>query len=162
MLRRAMFPVLLAAVLAACQPQGAGPGAAPPGDTGTIEVTTLDAPGAAPALAEPPASAAPPGEGTDPPPAPEAAPEAAPELPAALLSPEAQACQRRGGRWVRAGGALMACVRPTQEGMKSCTRGTDCRGECLARSGTCAPFAPLFGCNEVLDDMGRRVTLCLD
>lgn len=57
---------------------------------------------------------------------------------------------------------MMACVRPTGEGLKACRRATDCRGECLARSGTCAPIAPLFGCNEVLDDMGRRMTQCID
>jgi hypothetical protein len=33
---------------------------------------------------------------------------------------------------------------------------------CLARSGTCAPIMPLFGCNEVLDKQGRRVTLCIE
>ena len=32
----------------------------------------------------------------------------------------------------------------------------------LARSGTCAPITPMFGCNDILQDDGREVTLCLD
>ena len=28
------------------------------------------------------------------------------------------------------------------------------RALCLARSQTCAPFKPLFGCNEILQDNG--------
>ncbi|MBD3765388.1 MAG: hypothetical protein IE927_11870, partial [Rhodobacterales bacterium] len=58
--------------------------------------------------------------------------------------------------------AAMTCVRPTRDAGRACTRQTQCQGYCLARSGTCAPFAPLFGCHDVLQADGRRVTLCLD
>jgi hypothetical protein len=45
---------------------------------------------------------------------------------------------------------------------KACTRQSQCEGYCLARSGTCAPITPMFGCNDILQDDGREVTLCLD
>ena len=144
-----------------------------------IEVTRLDAPkggAAGPAKAtQPPA--------TEPAkPAPDARPKAAPKPdpkakpdetavspppeaapPPATLSPEAQACQKRGGRYIKTGsGNLRACVKVTGEEGKTCTRETDCKGACLARSGTCSPVTPLFGCNDILQADGRRVTLCLD
>ena len=91
----------------------------------------------------------------------EPAPEAAP--PPAPLSPAAAACKKKGGRYIKTGsGDLRACVKVTGDGGKSCRRETDCTGSCLARSGTCAPVTPLFGCNEILQADGRRVTLCLD
>lgn len=90
--------------------------------------------------------------------------EALPEPPPApALSPEAQACVKRGGRWVGTGSSgLMACVRVTRDAGKSCRRQSDCQGYCLARSGTCAPYTPLFGCHEVLGPAGERTTVCLD
>jgi hypothetical protein len=72
---------------------------------------------------------------------PEATEEVAPTLPA---SPEE------------------ACVTLTRDGGKACTRQSQCEGYCLARSGTCAPITPMFGCNDILQDDGREVTLCLD
>ncbi|MGL5009132.1 MAG: hypothetical protein ACRC6I_04575, partial [Paracoccaceae bacterium] len=81
----------------------------------------------------------------------------------ALLTPEALACQRRGGRWIKVGaGEGRSCVRATRDAGKRCDADRDCQGVCLARSGTCAPVDPLFGCNEVLQDDGRRMTLCLE
>ena len=83
--------------------------------------------------------------------------------PPAPLSPSALACKKKGGRYIKTGsGDLRACVKVTGEEGKSCKRETDCTGSCLARSGTCAPVKPLFGCNEILQADGRRVTLCLD
>lgn len=84
----------------------------------------------------------------------------APETPKA---PEQILCEASGGLWSLAGktGAYI-CVSPTRDGGKSCRKKTDCEGQCLARSGTCAPYSPLFGCNEVLEKDGRRVTLCID
>ena len=78
-------------------------------------------------------------------------------------SPEQVLCEKAGGQWAVAGktGAFI-CVKPTRDGGKMCRKKGDCQGLCLARSGTCAPFAPLFGCNEVLEKDGRRVTLCID
>lgn len=97
--------------------------------------------------------------------------EAPPEPPAEIPPPEATtptsaegiACVKRGGVWGKAGSTgLMACVNTTRDGGKQCRRDRDCEGACLARSGTCAPITPLFGCHEILQDDGRQVTLCID
>jgi hypothetical protein len=56
----------------------------------------------------------------------------------------------------------MSCIRQTRDGGKQCDSKTDCQGECLARSRTCAPIQPLFGCNAVLMDNGAEVSLCID
>jgi hypothetical protein len=87
-------------------------------------------------------------------------PAAEPEAP---KSAEQVLCETAGGQWAVAGktGAFI-CVSPTRDGGKACHKKGDCEGLCLARSGTCAPFSPLFGCNEVLEKDGRRVTLCID
>ena len=78
-------------------------------------------------------------------------------------SPEEAACVRKKGMWVKAGkSGLMACVKITRDSGKMCRSGKDCSGECLARSLTCAPYSPLFGCNEIVQDDGVRTTLCLD
>lgn len=88
-------------------------------------------------------------------PAPAAAAE---EKSAARLS-----CEKRKGQWVETGkGGAFGCITPTRDALKECTRSAQCEGACLARSGTCAPYVPLFGCNEVFDDSGRRMTQCLD
>jgi hypothetical protein len=165
------LPLLAACTLAL--PGGGGGDAPAPLATEAIETTTLDAPAPAPVAAEvptPDAGPAPkaetttetpdPEEKTAPPPAAEPAP---PEVDPALLTPAALACQKQGGRYVKTGsGSLRACVRVTNDGGKTCRRETDCQGACLARSGTCAPVTPLFGCNDILQADGRRVTLCLD
>lgn len=59
-------------------------------------------------------------------------------------------------------GSARACVYQTRDAGKQCDRESQCDGVCLARSGTCSPFKPLYGCNEILQDNGARVTLCLD
>ncbi|HMS94949.1 MAG TPA: hypothetical protein PKA03_06980 [Tabrizicola sp.] len=93
------------------------------------------------------------------------------ELPEALLAdpvPEIEkslpqiACEKKKGKWVKASAVLFACVFDTKDSGKSCKRGTQCEGDCLARSGTCAPFRPLLGCNEILQDDGTRATQCLE
>ncbi|AVW91726.1 hypothetical protein [Celeribacter baekdonensis] len=74
------------------------------------------------------------------------------------------ACETRGGAFKPGGasGALACFVTPKDAG-KSCSKSTECStGNCLARSQTCSPIEPLFGCNELLDTEGRRVTLCVD
>jgi len=79
------------------------------------------------------------------------------------LSAEGQACEKRGGLWSATGkSGVMACVKRTRDFGKSCSRDRDCEGACLARSRSCAPITPLFGCHDVLQDDGRKVTLCLD
>lgn len=90
------------------------------------------------------------------------APEVAPPVPEAQKSAAQIACEKKKGVWSRAGKGGNACVTYTRDGGKSCTTAKDCDSQCLARSGTCAPFKPLFGCNEILDDIGRRMTLCVD
>lgn len=89
--------------------------------------------------------------------------EPATSEPEAPRSPEQVLCEKRGGQWAVAGitGAYV-CVSPTRDGGKVCRKKTDCEGLCLARSGTCAPFTPLYGCNDVLEKDGRQVTLCID
>lgn len=82
--------------------------------------------------------------------------------PAASRSPAQLACERRKGVWTRTESGSRACVHYTRDGGKECRRAGDCEGECLARSGSCAPIRPLFGCNDILDDTGRRMTSCLD
>jgi len=72
-------------------------------------------------------------------------------------------CEKRGGSWSRVGDTRSrTCVQRTRDAGQQCRRDRDCDGVCLARSGTCAPVTPLFGCNEVLQDDGRRMTQCLD
>lgn len=94
-------------------------------------------------------------------PAAAAAAAAAPALPP--VSPEERACLRQGGQWGVAGkSGARTCVRYTKDGGKMCTRQSQCEGVCLARSNTCAPVKPLFGCNDVLQDDGVAVTLCID
>lgn len=182
---------LIALLLSACTltAPGGGPEGVP---TEAIEVTPLDGPeAAAPAAAAATATpaetvaaeegtAAAPADGGS---APEEAaggeaaegeadaaadpatadPAVAEPPPAPVLSPEAQACVKRGGRWVGTGsGEMMACVKITRDAGKQCRVKGDCQGECLARSRTCAPYTPLFGCNEVLGPNGERSTICID
>ena len=72
-------------------------------------------------------------------------------------------CEKRGGNWGNAGKSkLKNCITRTRDAGKQCRKQGDCSSVCLARSGTCAPVKPLFGCNEILQKDGSRVTLCLD
>ncbi len=83
--------------------------------------------------------------------------------PAKPKSAPQMACEKKGGKWGFAGkSGASTCIKSTGEGAKQCSRQTDCKGSCLARSGTCAPYTPLFGCNEILQADGSRVTLCID
>lgn len=88
--------------------------------------------------------------------------ELAQPVPEIEKSPPQIACEKKKGNWVKAGSVLFACVYNTKDSGKSCKRGTQCEGDCLARSGTCAPFRPLLGCNEILQDDGTRATQCLE
>ena len=114
-----------------------------------IEVTTLDAVGT-------PAEAVPAAPDEVPPPE-------APAPARVVKSPGQLACERRGGSYARAGaGGAFVCVRATRDGGKQCRKESDCESACLARSRTCSPITPLLGCNDILQNDGRRVTLCLD
>ena len=93
-------------------------------------------------------------------PTPKPEPEAPPPPP---QTPEEIACAKTGGVLSAAGDSgAKACVKRTRDSGKSCTRENQCEGLCLARSGTCAPIAPMFGCNDIFQDDGRQVTLCIE
>jgi hypothetical protein len=186
----AVLALCAATLLSACQtggPKGlAGPkdGVTPNAVTGgAIEVTPLDAPPGE-ALAAPETAAEPAGQDTAAPQAdpagakpaepqaeatePDAAAEPAPkpDLAETPVTPKSEmqiACEKKGGKWAKIGkGDKRACVRMTKDSGKRCERESQCDSVCLARSGTCAPFKPMYGCNEILQDNGARVTLCLD
>jgi hypothetical protein len=89
-----------------------------------------------------------------------------PDLAATPVTPKSEmqlACEKKGGTWFKIGnGGKRACVRQTKDAGKRCERESQCDSVCLARSNTCAPFKPMYGCNEILQDNGARVTLCLE
>ena len=134
---------------AAAKPAGpdtAAPQAAPAGNKATDPAGTETASEADPAVAAEPA------------PKPDLA-----ETPVTPKSEMQLACEKKGGKWAKIGkGDKRACVRQTKDAGKRCERESQCEGVCLARSGTCSPIKPLYGCNEILQDNGARVTLCLD
>jgi hypothetical protein len=134
--------------LAAREPEPAEP-PAPPG-TGAPVVIIPEVPQPLTPAAPAPPAAAPPA----------AAPTAAAENP--LLAQQRAACAREGGRLQSLASGLVTCIRTTRDGGRRCTQASVCEGLCLARSGTCAPITPLFGCHEVLVAPGARVTQCLD
>jgi hypothetical protein len=161
--------LILALVLAGCN-YGSGQ-MKRPADSGNpitgdaISVTSLDskAPSAVPPeIPQKPVTAAP----TTPQPA-----KSEPEKPTAVpqvdtakpIAPEVLACMKLGGEWsaVDDQGA-MACIHRTRDSGKTCHRKSDCQSECLAKSNSCAPIMPLFGCNDILQDDGSMVTLCID
>ncbi|WP_099827256.1 hypothetical protein [Oceaniglobus indicus] len=80
-----------------------------------------------------------------------------------MIRNQQAACEKRDGRWAegRKGGGFV-CYLETRDANRRCTAATDCEGLCLARSGTCAPIKPIFGCNEVLNALGARTTLCVE
>ncbi len=177
--RLTVFAMVLA--LAGCQlvsgktaPSASGPQAL---QTTEITVETLGAPGLAPDATPETAPDTTPGTTADT--TPDAVPEASSAIPPGLtdptglpgltkpaaifISPRRLACEKQGGAYVIVGksGAL-ACQTRTIDAGKSCDNSGECEGSCLARSRSCAPVKPLFGCNEVLEIGGRRVSLCID
>ena len=58
-----------------------------------------------------------------------------------LMAIQKARCEAKGDIWGTTGGKAgggFACLERTGDANKSCTRSTDCEGQCLARSGTCA------------------------
>ena len=169
-MRRTLFaPLMSAFLLLACQMAGpGGPGL----HDDPIAVTPLDAPSNAapdaPAVegvaTATPATPHPQTRPEDVPAAEPAAPEAAaPAEPEVPKTAEQLLCEKSKGQWVSAGDTgANYCASMTRDGGKQCTKKTQCQGVCLARSGTCAPVTPLYGCNDVLEKDGRQVTLCID
>lgn len=87
---------------------------------------------------------------------------AAAGIPSAL-APQRAACEDDGGRWGKVPGRdSFTCFRITSDANKPCSSERDCEGVCLARSRTCAPQIPFFGCHEVLSSSGVRQTLCTE
>lgn len=72
-------------------------------------------------------------------------------------------CEARGGSF---GGdeeaATKVCFITPKDANQACSQASDCEGQCLARSKTCAPVVPLLGCHEVLMDGGLPATICLN
>ena len=152
--------IALMLVLAACQMTPAtdrAPGAAPePG----ITETALPDDGAALAPLPEPDPATDPAPVQAPVPLDIPAPTPPPDPP--MMALERAACLRTGGNLMLRGGGLYACVHATRDAGRRCDAASDCQGLCLARSGTCAPFTPLYGCQEVFTAPGHRETLCID
>ena len=89
--------------------------------------------------------------------------EAVAAEPEPLKSKDQVLCEKRGGNWSNAGKSnSKTCIQRTRDAGKQCRKKGDCSSACLARSGSCAPFKPLFGCNEILQKDGSRVTLCIE
>ncbi len=80
-----------------------------------------------------------------------------------LVENQRAACEQSGGRFGKGGlSGAFVCYQDTGEVNKSCSSSNDCAGYCLARSRTCAPITPMFGCQEVLGRLGATSTLCLE
>ncbi len=132
-------------------PGGKAPVATPAAAAAAVPQIAAQAPAQSPA--QTPAAAVAPASPAD---------AAAPPTPPEPKSGAQLACERKKGSWSAAGKGFKSCVFRTRDGGKTCDAETDCDGLCLARSGTCSPVKPLFGCNEILDSIGRKVTLCID
>ncbi|WP_116557677.1 hypothetical protein [Pararhodobacter oceanensis] len=80
----------------------------------------------------------------------------------AMLARQRAACTSDGGRFMARGAEAYACVYQTSDSGRQCDEASDCEGACLARSRTCAPMQPIFGCQEVFTSAGQRETVCTD
>lgn len=135
---------------------------------GAISTTALDA--SIPAETSAASAVAKPGSAPVAASRPEASPKpvaaqtvAQPQMAKPIASPQELACIKKGGAWRSTGkSGGEACFTLTKDAGKSCKKESDCDGYCLARSGSCAPFKPMFGCNDILQDNGVMVTLCID
>ena len=93
---------------------------------------------------------------------PEMEPEAEPEPETPIMARQRRDCAAQGGQLQPGGAGLFVCARNTRDSGQRCSANSECEGLCLARSETCAPFTPLFGCHEVLMAPGTPVTQCLN
>lgn len=93
----------------------------------------------------------------------DAAAEAVQPPPPVYKSPEQLACEKKKGVYSKVGtSGARACVMETRDAGKHCSKKSDCEGQCLARSQTCSPITPLFGCQDILGLNGERMTQCID
>ena len=80
-----------------------------------------------------------------------------------VMSGAAKDCERSGGRWgPTSSRTSYVCYRDMPDANKSCKVAGDCEGLCLARSRTCSPIEPFYGCHEVLSGSGLPQTLCIE
>ena len=80
-----------------------------------------------------------------------------------ILAPQRAACEKDGGRWGSVPGRdAFVCYMITRDANQPCKTERDCEGLCLARSRTCAPQTPFFGCHEVISSSGLRQTICTE
>ena len=80
-----------------------------------------------------------------------------------LIENQRAICDRKDGRFGRGGLAgSFVCYLNTRDANQRCSAGSDCQGLCLARSRTCAPVTPLFGCQQVLTNSGVQATVCIE
>ncbi len=80
-----------------------------------------------------------------------------------IMAERRASCEKSGGRWSpAANGAIFICYRNLPDAHKGCRAETDCEGFCLARSRTCSPVEPFFGCHEVLSAGGLPQTVCVE
>lgn len=90
-------------------------------------------------------------------------PKGLPPVGADLVAAARATCEKDGGTFGRGGIAnTNVCLRTPRDAGKYCTQNSDCTSVCLARSRSCAPIDPLFGCNEVLIAPGSAATICID
>jgi len=79
-----------------------------------------------------------------------------------ILAENRAACEADGGRWGPAlSGAVFVCYQTPRDAGQRCKTANDCETLCLARSNTCAPVDPFYGCHEVLGKRGTPSTLCI-
>lgn len=175
-MKRASLALVFAVLVSACTLGGAvksPPSVQNPITGGAIATTSLDAPAAVAAPTPAPTGPVPlatlqtQAEFKAASAAAAAAEEPAPEAEKPVVAPHEMlpqeiACLKSSGVWAGAKDGLMRCLKMTKDAGKRCTNGSQCEGYCLARSNTCAPATPLFGCNDILLDNGVRATQCID
>jgi hypothetical protein len=71
-------------------------------------------------------------------------------------------CEAAGGHVGQGLGPNELCIRPTSDAGKTCTSNAECESFCLAETGSCGEWVPLFGCHAVLVGEGPSVTICMD
>lgn len=80
-----------------------------------------------------------------------------------LFAAQQAACVSRGGQFARAGMAGgYTCFHTPRDAGQMCAKASDCESACLARTRSCAPITPIFGCFDVLGESGRPARLCVD
>lgn len=80
-----------------------------------------------------------------------------------MTATEKADCTAKGGQ-IGIAGLLGGefCVKRAPDVGKSCTKASDCAGDCLSASRTCAPTLNPFGCRDYLDETGQPQSICVD